>query len=234
MLLAAGVAVPRAVWSHGWMTFGGARFSKTAGVRFTLDEGIDRHGADALRYFLLREVAWDASGEFSVERFDARYTADLADTVGNLVSRSLTMVRRYRGGTVPDGEETSLDRAGLDTLATYREAMENHRLHEGAAAVIALAALANRFVQDTAPWNLAKSGQDGELDGVLASLVRAVARIAGLMAPFLPEKASRVWEVLGTEQPFRALRLADLTAPAVAGRPVGEPPILFPKLQPAR
>ena len=231
MLFAAGVPVPRAVWSHGWMTFGGARFSKTAGVRFTLDEAIERHGPDALRYFVLREVAWDASGEFSLERFDARYSADLADTVGNLVSRSLTMVRRFRGGTVPAGSETPLDQAGLATLKNYREAMDGYRLHDGAAAVIGLAAEANRYVQETAPWTLAKSGRDADLDRALASLVRAVARIAALMAPFLPEKADQVWRVLGADRALSALRLADLTLPDVAGRTTGEPPILFPKLQ---
>jgi methionyl-tRNA synthetase len=231
MLLAAGVNVPRAVWSHGWMTFGGARFSKTAGVRLTLGEAIERHGPDALRYFVLREVAWNASGEFSIERFDARYSADLADTVGNLVSRSLTMVRRYRGGTVPRAGETPLDRAGLAAIATFREAMDGYRLHEGAATAIALAAEANRYVQETAPWTLAKSGRDADLDLVLASLVRAVARIAALLAPFLPEKAQQVWAVLGADRRLSALRLADLTMPDVSGRVIGEPPILFPKLQ---
>jgi methionyl-tRNA synthetase len=235
MLMAAGVAVPRVVWSHGWMTFGGARFSKTAGVRFTLAEGIERHGPDALRYFLLREVAWDASGEFSVERFDARYTADLADTLGNLVSRTLTMVHRYRAGVVPDGEAggTPLDRAGRETLDAYRDAMDAYRLHEGAALVISLAAHANRYVQETAPWTLAKAGRDAALDEVLASLVRAVHRLAVLMAPLLPEKAALVWDVLGTGRPLAAVRLGDLETPQVSGRTVGQPPILFPKLQPA-
>jgi methionyl-tRNA synthetase len=235
MLMAAGVAVPLGVWSHGWMTFGGARFSKTAGVRFTLDEGMERHGPDALRYFLLREVAWDASGEFSVERFDARYTADLADTIGNLVSRTLRMVQMYRGGAVPSGAETPLDRAGRDAVRAYREAMDAYRLHEGAAAAVALASEANRYAQETAPWALAKAGRDAPLDQALATLVRAVVRIAVLMAPFLPEKARAVWDVLetGGGRSLDGVRLDDLDAPALAVRQVGAPPILFPKLQPA-
>ncbi|MGH7701395.1 MAG: methionine--tRNA ligase [Gemmatimonadales bacterium] len=233
MLMAAGVALPRAVWAHGWMTFGGARFSKSAGVRYTLDEAIERHGPDALRYFLLREVPWDASGEFSLERFDARYTADLADTVGNLVSRTLSMVHRYSGGAVPDGSETPLDRAAADALAGYRRAMDAYRLHDGAARVVALAADANRFVQDTAPWTLAKRNRQAELDASLAALVRTVARIAVLAAPFLPGKAEQVWTALGAGRPLASVRPDDLTAPAVSGRQVGTPPILFPKLQPS-
>ena len=234
MLMAGGVAVPRAVWAHGWMTFGGARFSKTAGVKFTLNEGIERHGPDALRYFLLREVAWDASGEFSVERFDARYIADLADTLGNLVSRTLSMVQRYRGGVVPSGAaETPLDLAGREALATYRRAMDAYRLHEGAAAMMALAGHANRYVQETTPWALAKASRNAELDQVLASLARAVARIAALMAPFMPGKAADVWPLLGLGRDLESVQWGDLEHAAVEGGRVGQPPILFPKLQPA-
>src|SRR2546430_15437012 len=87
--------------SHGYVQWSGAKMSKTAGTAVTLAEAIDRHGADALRYFLLREVGFDNDGDFTWERFDARYTSELADTVGNLVSRALTMIVNYRGGTVP-------------------------------------------------------------------------------------------------------------------------------------
>jgi methionyl-tRNA synthetase len=234
MLMAAGVAVPKAVWSHGWMTFGGARFSKSAGVRFTLTEAIERHGPDALRYFLLREVAWDSSGEFSLERFDARYTADLADTLGNLVSRTLSMVHRYRAGRVPaDPQEfrTPLEEAARETLARYAAAMDDHRLHEGAALLIGLAARANRYVQETAPWELAKSGRDRELDGVLANLTRAVGRLAALAGPFLPATAGTLWSLLGSPatQPLDRVRLGDVALLDLTGRQVLQPPILFPK-----
>jgi methionyl-tRNA synthetase len=231
MLMAADLPVPRAVWSHGWMTFGGARFSKSAGVRYSLDEAIDRHGADALRYFLLREVAWNASGEFSLERFDARYTADLADTIGNLASRTLAMVRRYRGGVVPDltGAPTPLEGEARGFLDRYREAMDALRLHDGAAVLVDLAARANQFVQETTPWTLAKQGPAEELDSVLASLVRAVARLAALAAPFMPGKAEDLWAELGAPSPLRDVRLDDLAAPAVGGLTVKPPQILFPK-----
>ncbi len=233
MLMAAGVEVPRAVWSHGWLTFGGARFSKTAGVRFTLDEAIERHGPDALRYFLLREVAWGSSGEFSLERFDARYTADLADTLGNLVSRTLAMVHSYREGSVPAVSSTTpLDAAAGEALAAYVRAMDRYRLHEGAAVVIGLAASANRYVQETAPWKLAKDGDPAILDAVLASLVRTVAWLAALAQPFVPGKAQAIWDALGTGRPLSRLSLADLPAFSVAGLRTTRPPILFPKPRP--
>src|SRR5207237_4537646 len=89
MLLAAGLALPRLVWAHGYVQWEGAKMSKTAGTAVSLGAAIDRYGPDALRYFLLREVGFENDGNFSWDRFDARYTADLADTFGNLVSRSL-------------------------------------------------------------------------------------------------------------------------------------------------
>ncbi len=232
MLMAAGLAVPKAVWSHGWLTFGGARFSKTAGVPLTLDEAIAHHGPDALRYFLLREVAWDASGEFSLERFDARYTSELADTFGNLVSRSLSMIHRYRGGTVPrdpTGYATPLDEAARQALTAYTRTMDVCHLHEGAAQWIGLAGAANRYVEETAPWKLAKEGKDAELDSVLANLARTVARLALLAAPFLPGTAAAIWSLLGAATPFGRVRLAAFGDLAVEGQRVGKPPILFPK-----
>lgn len=233
MLMAAGLEVPRRVWSHGWMTFGGARFSKTAGVRFTLTEAIERRGADALRYFLLREVAWDASGEFSLERFDARYAADLADTLGNLVSRTLAMVHRYRGGTVPrdpTGGASPLAEAIREHVAAYARAMDTYGLHEGAAQLIGLAVRANRYVQETAPWKLAQAGRDAELDTVLANLVRTVAHLAVLGLPFIPEKAAAIWSLVGAPEPLERLRLARLAgggrgarARRAAGGPAADP-----------
>src|ERR671915_1083690 len=117
MLLAAGEAVPRQVWAHGYVQWEGTKMSKTAGTAVTLGEAIERHGPDALRYFLLREVGFEADGNFSWERFDERYSADLADGLGNLVSRSVAMIAKYRDGVVPAvRDQTSLDRAGREAI----------------------------------------------------------------------------------------------------------------------
>jgi len=232
MLLAAGIELPRQVWAHGYVHWEGAKMSKTAGVAVSLDTAIERHGADALRYFLLREVGFEGDGNFTWERFDARYTADLADTFGNLVSRTLSMVERYRGGGVPAdprGWDTPLERASVETLGAYGRAMDAHGLQEGAALVIELASRANRYVEETAPWKLAKEKKDAELDSVLANLLRAVARLAVLAGPFIPGKAPLVWGALGASQPFERVGFADLTALPVTGQRVAKPPPLFPK-----
>ncbi len=232
MLLAADLAVPRAVWAHGYVLWEGAKMSKTAGTAVTLATAIERHGADALRYFLLREVGFEGDGNFTWERFDARYTADLADTFGNLVSRALSMVERYRGGTVPAdprGWDTPLERAATEALGAYARAMDALALQDGAAQVIDLASRANRYVEETAPWKLAKERKDAELDSVLANLVRTVARLAVLAGPFLPAKALAVWGALGGPQPLAGVGFAELATLPVVGQRVAKPPPLFPK-----
>jgi methionyl-tRNA synthetase len=237
MLLAADLPLPRAVWAHGYVQWEGAKMSKTAGTAVSVASAIARHGPDALRYFLLREIGFANDGNFSWERFDARYTADLADTFGNFVSRTLSMVHRYRGGSVPRGRDvgSALEQAAQQALRDYAAAMDGYDLSGGAAVFLGLAARANRFVEETTPWALAKAGRDAELDSVLVDLVRTVTRLAVLAAPFIPAKAEAVWTLLGTGQPLAQVRLDDLTAPPldVGGWSVAKPPPLFPKPQAA-
>ena len=232
MLLAAGVELPRLVWAHGYVQWEGVKMSKTAGTAVSLETAIARYGPDALRYFLLREVGFEADGNFSWERFDARYIAELADTFGNLVSRTLAMVGRYRDGVVPrdsTGFGTPLEQAGREALAAYQAAMDAYDLQGGAAQLIELATRANRYVDEKAPWTLAKDpARAAELDTVLANVVRTVARLAGLAAPFMPEKAEQIWRLLGGDS-FERLAWSALESPEIQGRRVEKPPVLFPK-----
>ncbi|HEX3273678.1 MAG TPA: methionine--tRNA ligase [Gemmatimonadales bacterium] len=230
MLLSAGLAVPRQVWAHGYVQWEGAKMSKSAGTAVTLEDAIGRHGPDALRYFLLREVGFEADGNFSWERFDDRYTADLADGLGNLASRSLAMVGRYREGVVPAATvETPLDLAGREAVAAYATAMDALDLRGGAEAAWSLVASANLYIQQNAPWSLAKAGQDAELDGVLAALARALYRLAVLAGPFVPGKAQALWQSLGLPADAAARSWAGLAQPEVAGLATTKPEVLFPK-----
>jgi methionyl-tRNA synthetase len=186
-----------------------------------------------LRYFLLREVGFEGDGNFTWDRFDARYTADLADTFGNLVSRALPMVQRYRGGIVPDDArsdgDTPLERAARETLAEYTRAMDAQQLQQGAAHVIELAYRANAYVAETAPWKLAKDKREAELDRVLIDLVRTVTRLAVLALPFIPAKAEEIWSALGAPRALGDVRLTDLAQVSVGRQRVAKPPPLFPK-----
>ena len=230
MLLSAGLDLPRQVWAHGYVQWEGTKMSKTAGTAVTLDEAIERHGPDALRYFLLREVGFEADGNFSWERFDERYTSDLADGFGNLASRALAMLVKYRGGTVPSSNaQTPLDREGLSALTDYARAMDALDLRGGAEAAWALVSAANLFVQQTAPWALAKAGKDRELDEVLSALARALCRLGVMAASFIPGKAQTLWRDLGMEGEVGSVRWDAAESPQVAGRTVRRPSILFPK-----
>jgi len=232
MLLAAELPLPKMVWAHGYVQWGGAKVSKSAGGTLSVDEAIERHGADALRYYLLREIGFESDGNFTWERFDVRYTADLADTVGNLASRALAMVHRYRGGMVPadpHGFATPLETDARGHLRAYARAMDAIALESGAAELVALASRANRYVEETAPWKLAKEGRDADLDSVLANLARTLGRLAVLALPLLPEKAGELWAMLGTGRPLASARFADLPGLDPTGWVVRKAGALFPK-----
>src|SRR4029077_5769443 len=233
MLLSAELPLPRLVWAHGYVQWGGAKVSKSTGGALSVDEAIDHRGVDALRYFLLREVGFANDGDFTWERLDARYNADLADTLGNLVKRSLDMIHLYRAGTVPRASRAAdsgqLEEAACERVAGYQRAMDGYRLEEGAAQCIELAARANRYIQETVPWELAKAGKDDELDQVLASLARTVARLALLAQPFIPATARAIWDLFPDAPALDTIRLGDVAGLNVRGQRIAKPPILFPK-----
>jgi methionyl-tRNA synthetase len=233
MLQAAELPLPEQVWAHGFVLLAGERFSKSAGVKLDLDEAIERFGADAFRYFLLREVPFDTDGNFSWERFEERYNADLANALGNLASRVTSMVERYCGGVVPEGERTAADDADAADLEAYHDAMSGYLLHQALAAVWRTVARANEHVQTQAPWALAKDpAKRAALDTVLASLVRRLAQQAVCLAPFMPAKAQELWEQLGGPGVVSDQRFDHLSGLRAAGWRVRKGAPLFPKEPP--
>jgi methionyl-tRNA synthetase len=235
MLRSAGLPLPERVWAHGFvMLAGGERFSKSAGVRVELAEAVGRHGPDAFRYFMLREVPFDADGAFSWERFDDRYTADLANAFGNLLSRTVAMIERYCAGIVPPGLPNEVDAADAGEYERYREAMDGGRgylLHEALRHVWATVARGNEYVDRQAPWKLAKDpAQRPALEAVLATLVRQLARQAVHIAPFMPDRAQEVWRQLGAPRSVHDQRIGAQHSPLdPTGWKVVRGDPLFPK-----
>ncbi len=235
MLRAAELPLPEQVWAHGFVTLGGGeRFSKSAGVRVELAEAIERFGPDALRYFMLREVPFDGDGAFSWERFTDRYTADLANAFGNLVSRTVAMVERYCGGIVPPGLPNEIDEADATDYRRYHDAMggsRGYQLHEALRSVWQTVARGNEYVDRRAPWKLAKDPAERRaLDEVLATLIRQLLRQAIHVAPFMPGRAEELWRQLGGPGSVHDQRLGPMAGPidptgwrVVRGAP------LFPK-----
>jgi methionyl-tRNA synthetase len=237
MLQAAELPLPRRVWVHGFVLFGGEKFSKTAGVRLDLEEAIARFGVDPFRYFLLREVPFDADGSFTWERFEERYNADLANAFGNLASRVVTMLEKYTDGVVPAGERNDIDRADASDLGDYVAAMDGSRgylLHEALRVAWRSVTRANEYTQTMQPWALAKKSEScAQLEHVLASLGRQLARLAVLASPFMPTKSQELWESLGGPGEVSAQRLAALERLDPAGWRVTKGPALFPRDQPS-
>jgi methionyl-tRNA synthetase len=226
-LMSAGVELPGTVWAHGFINFGGGKMSKSAGVTASLEDAVERHGPDALRYYLLRDIPWDGDGDFAWERFDDVYTAELANDLGNLANRSLSMIERYRDGVVPEGETTSLDDRIPDTLVRYRAAMDADLLHQGITAAMELTGAANAFVEEQAPWTLAKDPeQQDALDATLASLARGLAALAAMLEPFMPRKMRQLTDALGLDD---VPLLADVAGLDLAGQSVSRGDVLFPR-----
>ncbi len=233
ILAAAELPLPERIWAHGFVLLGGDRFSKSGGVKLDLDEAIERYGADPFRYFLLREVPFDADGNFSWERFEERYNADLANAWGNLVSRVVSMIERFRGGVTPAAPRDAADSRDAEDTAEYVALMNGERgylLHEALRVVSRMVARANEFVQSSAPWAVAKDpGKSAQLDAILGSLSRQIARQSVLFSPVMPERSQAAWRQIGGAGEVVAQRLASIHTLESAGWRVAKGEPLFPK-----
>ena len=227
MLMSAGIELPRSVWAHGFVSIDGAKISKSEGVSLELADIAARHGVDAFRYYLLRDVPWNNDGVFSVDRFDERYNAELANNVGNLANRAISMIERYREGVVPTGNRTDLDDDIDNAVTKYRVVMDTNLLHQGIASAIELASSANGFVEARAPWAAAKDpARAEELNDTLCSLARCVAALATMLSPFMPAKMEDLARRVGLTT---VAGLGAFPALKVAGNTVSRGDVLFPK-----
>jgi methionyl-tRNA synthetase len=200
MLMSAKLPLPRQVFGHGFMTMNGQRMSKSLGTIIDPMEAAQRFGADPLRLYLVKEIAFGGDGDFSWERYDERYNVDLANNLGNLVSRAAAMAAKYRGGRLrATGAGTDqLARVGGMISAEYRIAMDRFLLHEGAAAAFRLIDAANEFIAATSPWAMAKDPSQGDrLTQVLFDVAEAIRLAAVLLLPIMPTAAAEILRRVG-------------------------------------
>lgn len=202
MLLAAGLPLPRAVYGHGFLNLRGEKLSKTTGnvvdpVRFR-----SRYGLDATRYYLLAETPFGQDGNFAPDSFVKRYNSDLANDLGNLLSRGVAMIERFSEGRVPSpapGSDDGFGAAAEAAAASLAAAMDGLRLHEGPAALLPLCARANKYIDQQAPWDLARRGERERLAAVLYNVAETLRILAIAFSPFLVEAPAEIFRQLGLE-----------------------------------
>ncbi|MDR7518748.1 MAG: methionine--tRNA ligase [Armatimonadota bacterium] len=234
ILHAAGIEVPRQTYAHGFLTFGGQRFSKSLGVvidpaalsrEIAAESGAELGVAvDALRYFLLREIPFGGDGDFNKPALIGRFNADLANDYGNLLNRVLPLVAREFGGRVPrPGPDEGTDAALRELAQTTADAVFEHvrRLNfsQALAEVWRLLGAANKYIDEEAPWQAARLGRPDRAGTVLYNTLEALRVVTILLSPVMPTAAQRIWQQLGIPQPLAAQRLDD--ARRWGGLPVG-------------
>ena len=215
MLLSAGVPLPTTVLVHGFITTGGQKMSKSLGNVVDPAQLVADYGVEPVRYFLLREVSPFADSDFTLERFLRACNTDLADQLGNLLNRTITMIQRYQDGLIPTSGPLTATERTLVALAKalpgqVDAAMRGYASNEALAAIWELVGAANRYVAETEPWALAKARKAGDeagdeaghqaatrLDTVLYTLAETLRLVAELLTPFLPETAAKIAAQLG-------------------------------------
>ena len=236
MLMALALPLPKKVIGHGWLLLDSGKMSKSKGNVVDPHVLMDKYGVDAVRYFLLRELPFGSDCVYSEEALVKRVNTDLANDYGNLLSRSATMMEKYQQGVLqapgaPEGPDAELIDLARTTPQLVEEYMNKSEISNALGAIWQVVSRANKYLEETAPWSLAKNGQTERLNTVLYN-VAEVLRLATIMAtPFMPGLPGRVWPQLGIQdkpelQAWNSLSWGLLPA----GTPVKRGDVLFPRI----
>lgn len=205
MLMALGEPLPKQVFAHPWLLFGSDKMSKSRGNVIYADDLVKLIGVDAVRYYLLSEMPYVSDGSITYETVFERYNSDLANTLGNLVNRTVAMSNKYFGGQVmaPTAQEPldeQLKDAALAAVENVDKLLSKYRVSDALEAILSLARRSNKYIDETAPWVLAKDEDKKErLGTVLYNLLESIRFIAILVSPFMPETAEKIFKQINTQ-----------------------------------
>jgi len=226
LLMAADLPLPRQILAHGWWVMEDAKMSKSVGNVVDPLELREDYGTDGVRWYLLRDMPTGSDASYTPERFRARYD-EIANVFGNLASRAISMIVKYRDGIIPDASGHGLDDDIASTLIRVTEHMDALRVHDAMAAAMELARTANGYVDDRKPWAQAKdTSQAEDLDETLASLARVLTVLTALFLPVTPQKMGELASQLGLESVPTLVESRSIT---LAGRRVSKGAPLFPR-----
>ncbi len=241
MLQAMGVAMPQTIFAHGWWLTGRTKMSKSLGNVVNPMEMVDRYGVDAFRYFLIAEMTLGQDASFTEEAFVKRYNSDLANDLGNVASRVLSMIDRYCGGRIPARAAISADPSDDAEAVAWsavqmaaremEDSVPHMKLDAGLAAVLSAVRRINVYLQERAPWGLAKAGSMAEVEKILYTAAECLRVCAGLLYPVMPEKMLALRAALGMADAKPHLGKLSEFGVLVPGTSISQPGALFPRIE---
>ena len=205
MLMALGEPLPKQVFGHPWLLFGEEKMSKSRGNVIYADELIDHFGVDAVRYYLLHEMPYAQDGSITYDTFIARYNSDLANTLGNLVNRTVAMINKYFGGEIKKGEfggefDEDLRSVATSAISNIENMMKTWHIADSIDEIWKVVNRANKYIDETTPWILAQSEEErSRLAGVLYNLAETIRIISGLLTSFMPKTAEEIKNQIGAQ-----------------------------------
>ena len=240
MLMALDLPLPKQVYGHGWLVLEGGKMSKSKGNVVDPVVLIEKYGLDAIRYFLLREVPFGADGVFSNEALISRINSDLANDLGNLVSRTVAMVQKYFGGYLPENRETGDFDADLKQIMTelkpkVEDLLDKLQFSLALTEIWKAISRINKYVDETMPWSLAKDeSRKGRLAAVLYNLSESIRIVSILLQPFMPETPQKIWDQLSIPEDQTQWELAGKWGSYAPSTPVKPGDIIFPRIDMAK